>query len=128
MAWWCWARARGPRPHRYRRAGEGSGRGRAVAAVLTVPSLPRRLTVLLEPRQGFRRARPRPEEPPPAATAAEGRPGPPAPRRSLCPPAPTPRAGRPSPRRLVRPLLFAVGVSGNPGRAGTPAVSAARSL
>ncbi|XP_054061392.1 presenilins-associated rhomboid-like protein, mitochondrial [Rissa tridactyla] len=84
MAWWCWARAWGPRPHR--------------------------LTVLLEQRQGFRRARPRPEEPP----AGEARPGPPPPRRSLCPPPPPPaHAGRPSPRRLVKPLLFAVGFTGS---------------
>ncbi|KAK4819540.1 hypothetical protein QYF61_006297 [Mycteria americana] len=86
MAWRCWARAWGPRPHR--------------------------LTVLLEQRQGFRRARPRPEEPP-AAAAAEARPGPPPPRRSLCPPPPPPRAGRPSPRRLLKPLLFAVGFTGS---------------
>eukprot|EP00075_Anas_platyrhynchos_P030846 XP_027320099.1 presenilins-associated rhomboid-like protein, mitochondrial [Anas platyrhynchos] len=87
MAWWCWARAAGPRAHR--------------------------LTVLLEPRRGFRRARPRTEEPPPAAAAeppaAEARPAPP--RRSLCPPPPA-RAGRPPARRLVRPLLFAVGFTG----------------
>lgn len=68
--------------------------------------------MLLEQRQGFRRARARPEEPP----AAEARPGPPPRRRSLCPP-PPPRAGRPSPRRLVKPLLFAVGVSGSRGPA-----------
>ncbi|XP_042651501.1 presenilins-associated rhomboid-like protein, mitochondrial [Tyto alba] len=82
MAWRCW----GPRPHR--------------------------LTVLLEQRQGFRRARPRPEEPSPPA-AAEARPGPPPPRRSLCPPPPPTRGGRPSPRRLVKPLLFAVGFTGS---------------
>ncbi|XP_068277291.1 presenilin-associated rhomboid-like protein, mitochondrial [Nyctibius grandis] len=85
MAWWCWAHAWGRRPHR--------------------------LTVLLEQRQGFRRARPRPEEPP-AAAAAEARPGPPPPRRRLCPP-PPPRTGRPSPRRLVKPLFFAVGFTGS---------------
>ncbi|KAM9274831.1 LOW QUALITY PROTEIN: presenilin-associated rhomboid-like protein, mitochondrial [Cariama cristata] len=84
MAWRCWAPGWGPRPHR--------------------------LTVLLEQRQGFRRARPRPEEPP---AAAEARPGPAPPRRSLCPPPPPTRAGRPSPRRLVKPLLFAVGFTGS---------------
>ncbi|XP_075014189.1 presenilin-associated rhomboid-like protein, mitochondrial isoform X2 [Calonectris borealis] len=84
MAWRWWARAWGPRPHR--------------------------LTVLLEQRQGFRRVRPRPEEPP---AAAETRPGPPPPRRSLCPLPPPTRGGRPSPRRLVKPLLFAVGFTGS---------------
>ncbi|XP_062477743.1 presenilin-associated rhomboid-like protein, mitochondrial isoform X2 [Pezoporus occidentalis] len=87
MAWRCWAHAWGPRQHR--------------------------LTVLLEQRQGFRRARPRSEEPP-AVTAAEARPGPPDRRRSLCPPPPPPsRAGRPSARRLVKPFLFAVGFTGS---------------
>ncbi|XP_074402876.1 presenilin-associated rhomboid-like protein, mitochondrial [Zonotrichia albicollis] len=86
MAWRCWARAGGPRPHRL-------------------------ALLLLQPRRGFRRARPRPEEPP--AAAAEARPGPPLPRRSLCPPSPTAAAGRPSPRRLVKPLLFAVGFTGS---------------
>ncbi|XP_038002197.1 presenilins-associated rhomboid-like protein, mitochondrial [Motacilla alba alba] len=86
MAWRCWARAGGPRPHRL-------------------------ALLLLQPRRGFRRARPRPEEPP--AAAAEARPGPPPPRRSLCPPSPTTAAGRPSPRRLVKPLLFAVGFTGS---------------
>ncbi|XP_041272269.1 presenilins-associated rhomboid-like protein, mitochondrial [Onychostruthus taczanowskii] len=86
MAWRCWARAGGPRPHRL-------------------------ALLLLQPRRGFRRARPRPEEPPAAAT--EARPGPPPPRRSLCPPSPTTAAGRPSPRRLVKPLLFAVGFTGS---------------
>ncbi|KAM6326444.1 LOW QUALITY PROTEIN: presenilin-associated rhomboid-like protein, mitochondrial [Podargus strigoides] len=87
MAWRCWARACGPRAHR--------------------------LPLLLEQRQGFRRARPRPEEPPAAATAAEARPGPLSPRRSLCPLPPPARAGRPSPRRLVKPFFFAVGFTGS---------------
>ncbi|KAM6414177.1 presenilin-associated rhomboid-like protein, mitochondrial [Rhynochetos jubatus] len=71
------------------------------------------LTVLLEQRQGFRRARPRPEEPPAATAAGEARPGPPPPRRSLCPLPPPSRAGRPSPRRLLKPLLFVVGFTGS---------------
>lgn len=124
MAWWCWARAAGPRAHRYGRAGPGRGGreragsgGRTPAPRPTAVS-PRRLTVLLEPRRGFRRARPRTEEPTPATAeppAAEARPAPP--RRSLCPPPPA-RAGRPPARRLVRPLLFAVGVSGSAGGEG----------
>ncbi|XP_015132654.1 presenilins-associated rhomboid-like protein, mitochondrial [Gallus gallus] len=85
MAWRCWARAWDPRAHR--------------------------LTVLLEQRQGFRRVRPRSEEPQAPAGSAEARPAPPPPRRSLCPPPPA-RGGRPSPRRLVKPLLFAVGFTG----------------
>lgn len=80
------------------------------------PLSPRRLTVLLEQRQGFRRVRPRSKEPQAPAGSAEARPAPPPPRRSLCPPPPA-RGGRPSPRRLVKPLLFAVGVSGGRGRA-----------
>lgn len=75
------------------------------------PLSPRRLTVLLEQRQGFRRVRPRSEEPQAPAGSAEARPAPPPPRRSLCPPPPA-RGGRPSPRRLVKPLLFAVGFTG----------------
>ncbi|OPJ79226.1 presenilins-associated rhomboid-like protein, mitochondrial isoform B [Patagioenas fasciata monilis] len=47
--------------------------------------------------------------PGPAAAQADGAAGA---ATGLCPPAPTPRAGRPSPRRLVRPLLFAVGFTG----------------
>ncbi|XP_057288960.1 presenilins-associated rhomboid-like protein, mitochondrial isoform X1 [Pezoporus wallicus] len=93
------------------RAGERSragGRGGTDGLRL----FPRRLTVLLEQRQGFRRARPRSEEPP-AVTAAEARPGPPDRRRSLCPPPPPSRAGRPSARRLVKPFLFAVGFTGS---------------
>ncbi|XP_057230223.1 presenilins-associated rhomboid-like protein, mitochondrial [Malurus melanocephalus] len=86
MAWGCWARAGGPGPHRL-------------------------ALLLLQPRRGFRRARPRPEEPP--AAAAEARPVSPSPRRSLYPPSPTTAAGRPSPRRLVKPFLFAVGFTGS---------------
>ncbi|XP_071607782.1 presenilin-associated rhomboid-like protein, mitochondrial isoform X1 [Heliangelus exortis] len=84
MAWWCWARAGAPRP--------------------------RRLPVLLEQRQGFRRARPPPAESP--AGSAEAGPVPqPRRRRSLFPPPPPPppHTGRPSPQRLVKPLIFAVG-------------------
>ncbi|XP_071607784.1 presenilin-associated rhomboid-like protein, mitochondrial isoform X3 [Heliangelus exortis] len=86
MAWWCWARAGAPRP--------------------------RRLPVLLEQRQGFRRARPPPAESP--AGSAEAGPVPqPRRRRSLFPPPPPPppHTGRPSPQRLVKPLIFAVGIN-----------------
>uniref|UniRef100_A0A8C6YSK3 Uncharacterized protein n=1 Tax=Nothoprocta perdicaria TaxID=30464 RepID=A0A8C6YSK3_NOTPE len=76
---------------------------------------PRRVAVLLEQPRGFRRARSRAEEPAGAEAA-------PAPRRSLCPPPPPARAGRPSPGRLVKPLVFAVGVmrAGRGGLRGRP--------